>query len=753
MGVWYISSDGVTWQTLAAAQIAAANATFRANGIDEFRFTVPGDFLAAELYAFGAPVVLKYDEAIRYRGRINTIPRQAVGQSESVSYGAVGGWWWLEQIVYAQTWQMLRSTDNQFISVPKPRIIIGQDDAGNRRTLAQEIEAVIDFAIAAGAPLIKGVIDAGPTAPYSEHTNMRCADVIRQCLRLMPDRQCYCDHSTTPYPTIHCRCIDNLPAAAIDIVDAVTESIDLTPRYDLQLPGIRITYEQTHTWDANDYEAHTLDAAGDTDDARCVDLLFELVGSQTSYMKQKIEVEEYPAAPFTDKAFWVGKFSFLDSIDTDDLTIDSVTRSGVEDYEKFLTKGSIQDWMSFIGFEDEVWVVKVSYIRRDGDGESLEKVESKELRLTLRSCNASTREYRKVASFSAAEPIPAGVADALYASWGRLQWDGSLSLAEQEATFQAGPWTRLNLLNGRVDWATMNAAVQEVSIDIAKGISQIRTGPSGLLEADALVSLFRACHARRYSYKASQRNDALCGGAESEGAYQLPREKPSEADPGECRQLRVSATVGEVKHTIQMDPAVVNHEDTDDSSARTIQPREMWIPQISSAGPEDQLVMRRRQVMASDAYHSDVLVGGLIRIKELADVLVSAGLANWDVLRWDAALGIWVNSPVPGAALDLSSARLGYSVAGGSITLRAGKLKLHGKAHISIAQSAAIPLGGTQYFYVHHVRSTASAAWAVAGAEPGVNTTDLDIVFYKFVNGAFSELHRSGGDLDFDLPT
>jgi len=748
MGTWYISSDEATWQTLEAASIEGAALTFRGNAADDFSFEVPGDMLAADLFAYGAPIALKYDSTIRFRGRMNTIPRQGVGAQESVAYTAVGGWWWLEQLTYSQQWQIMRTTDNELIQAPKPRIIIGQTDAGERRTLSQEIEAVIDYAIAKGYPIAKGTIDAGPTAPYSEHANFFCADVIRQCMRFMPDRICYFDHSTSPYPTFHCREIANLTAATVNMVNVDAESLSLTPRYDIQVPGIRVTYEQTHTVDGNDYEASTLDTAGDTDDSRCVDLLFELSGSSTTYMRQKIEVAEYPAAPYTDKTFWKGLFAWMDSIDADDLTIDEVTRSGTEEFTKFLAKGSIQEWMSGIEYEDETWTVKVSYIRRNSTGAALESVESKELKLTLRSTNAATKEYRRVGSYQAAETVPVGVATALYSSWNRLQWEGNVSITETEASFAIGPWIKLNISNGLAAWATMNAAVQQVTVDIERGISRAKTGPSAILEGDTLVALFRACRARRFAWRAQARATALIGGSESDGAYQLPREKPSEADPGEFKQLRISAEAAEHEQLIQLDPAALTFGDAGDAAALTIAPRELFVPELNGGTP-NQLVYKLRQVLASEGYHAEQLVGALIRLSELLDVTITSA-ANWDVIRYDSANSLWINSPIPGVALDLSAARCGYTVAGGTITLLAGKMKLHGKKEMTVAQ-ASYSLAGTQFFYVSHVRSGSTAEWQVAGTEPGVSSTDLNIVYYKFVNGALSEIVRPGGDYDADL--
>jgi hypothetical protein len=97
--------------------------------------------------------------------------------------------------------------------------------------------------------------------------------------------------------------------------------------------------------------------------------------------------------------------------------------------------------------------------------------------------------------------------------------------------------------------------------------------------------------------------------------------------------------------------------------------------------------------------------------------------------------------------------RHGFTIAGTTITLLSGKLKFHGSKVCTTAQ-ADFTLGGTQYFYVHHVRSSSTCAWASAGAEPGcTSTTDLDVFFYKFV-GLTLATDSIGhlGDINLDVP-
>jgi hypothetical protein len=100
--------------------------------------------------------------------------------------------------------------------------------------------------------------------------------------------------------------------------------------------------------------------------------------------------------------------------------------------------------------------------------------------------------------------------------------------------------------------------------------------------------------------------------------------------------------------------------------------------------------------------------------------------------------------------MDLSKCRLGYSIAAGDITLFAGKLKFHGDKSITITQ-AVFALSGDQWFYIHHVRGSSSAAWASAGAEPGVSITDVDIPVYEFSGTTLVQICHLG-DFNFDLP-
>ena len=607
---WYVSTNGSTWVTCASLGIERPVLTLRANGLDELVFQVSGDFIGTAAFAYGATLYLAYgivtDDTpaytIRFVGRINTIPRQGAS-AEAISYTAVGGWWWLDEITYLQQWQTLRTSDNELINTNLPRVVLGQDNAGASRTMGAEVAAAIDWAIARGAPIAKGTIDALATCPYSEETNIRVSDVIRQAIRLQPDTVCYFDYSSGT-PTIHCRAASALTQVDVAVLATDADSITLTPRYDLQLPGITINYEITSTVNGQTFKSITTDTAGTTSDARAANIIYPMDGVQVEIAQQAITVSPYPVDT-TDKTFWRTHLPWLADVADGDLTIANVTRSGESSYGNWLTSGQIVSWMG-VGSEEETWTAEVSYISKTGSAVD-ESVSSRKVSVKLLSCGGTSKTYRTTLSYTAAETPPSGLAAALYASWGRLHWDGSFRLVEAEASFQCGPWNRVNLTGGLAAWATMDALVPEITVDLEAGTTSVNTGTFGRLQADTLVAFWRGINGRRFATSRLARTDAGAAGHVYIGASGTPVSSPTEGDPGRPRRVVLRDTSAEtILQTIDINPAGVVHAASGDRTNRTLQPREMLIPYQDGGSVLGKLC----QVLASDQYGDPVALGG-----------------------------------------------------------------------------------------------------------------------------------------------
>ncbi len=649
---WYVSTNGSTWVTCASMGVSRPRLKLRANGVDELLFSVDGNFLANDAFSYGATLYLacgvttngSTTYTIRFIGRVNTIPRQATDRSESMQYQIYGGWWWLDQIAYGQTWQVLRESDHELINTTLPRVVLGQSDAGTSRTMGQEIASAIDWAIARGAPIAKGTIDTLATCPYSEHTNITVADVIRQAIRLQPDSVCYFDYATGT-PVFHCRAASSLTPVNIAALQADMDSISMTPRYDLQLPGITINYEITTTVDGQTWKSVSTDTAGTTSDARSASVIYPMSGAQIETATQAITVEAYPVDT-TSKTFWRAQLPWLADIADADLAIANVTRSGTQDLGNCLLTGQIVSWMG-VASEEETWEAEISYVSKTS-GAVDSSVDSRKVSVRLLSCGGTSKTYRTTLSYAAAETPPTGLAAALYASWGRLHWDGQFRLTEAEVSFQIQPRNLCNITGGLSAWTTMAALVPEVEYDLEGGASIVSTGTFGRLQADTLVAFWRGINNRKYSSNRVNRTDASASSRVVVGASGGRVLNSLDGDPGRPRRTVLRAVSGEsITQQIDLDPASVAHASAGNRTTRVLQPRELLIPYQSGVN----IVAKLCQVVASELYGSEVPIGGAATNPGTFTTLGSAALgteAAAAVADWTAGgangLALWVET-------------------------------------------------------------------------------------------------------------
>jgi hypothetical protein len=139
--------------------------------------------------------------------------------------------------------------------------------------------------------------------------------------------------------------------------------------------------------------------------------------------------------------------------------------------------------------------------------------------------NAQTQTYSRLTSETEAEPVPAGLAQALYAAVSVLQYDGALELTEQECSGVGAPGLLLNLSGGRAEWAAMAAQIQRVEEKIDLGRTLITVGPAKHLGHAELTMWLRANRGRRISYRLGERTSGSGGGnaAKVQGGEQSPR--------------------------------------------------------------------------------------------------------------------------------------------------------------------------------------------------------------------------------------
>lgn len=695
---WLLQKDAETPATLAALGVTACVLNLKANGVDSLSFTVSGDFIAAAAFPFGCAVALiRRDSAASpadkcvFKGTVESVPRQAVGgATEDVQYIALGPAYALQRCDFSQDWSYT-SSGGSVTSITEPTVVLGEDSAGTRLRSGAMIASVADYAISRGVGILKGAVAAGVWTPYDERTNITCWDAIVAMLRYTPDYVLWFDYNTTSagvyVPTLRVTAPADMAVATKAVADLTTAAF--TPRLDLQVPGIQIIYRWTGEYDGRTVKSRSVDTAGTYNAARRVSLVYDLEGSRSSFISQAVEVEDYPSdwTSAAAKAFIAARIPWLSQLADADWSVDAVARSGAELYPSVLKSGCVPSWTGE-HTEPETFTIDVMYqIKSPVAPYGVLDKGMKRLTFSATSTDATSKTYRKQTEWVEAEPVPADLAANLYASWNRLHYDGQISYEELEASFDVVPGMLLRVTGGLTEWATMDAVVQDVSIDIATGAADVSVGTCGRLEADNLLSIYRAARGRRYSYLRLGRDsgDATDGNA-IDGASGTPNDTVADGTPASERQrfaVEAENPTDALSHRIDLAPELVEFAVGTDKAAQTIQPRELLVI-VGAAEGGGYLIVKRVQILASGPY------------------------------------GTTINIPVGQSAGGAEVA------AAGSIEDAGGELRLKGDANI--------PTSGLPALYLHTPGSTPVWQWIRLRSPLFVDTAgDTDYISLKGV--------------------
>ncbi len=621
---WLIKKDAAAPATLDSLGVTSCLLSLKANGVDSLAFTVTGDFVAAAAFPFASAVALirrdtsasPTDRCV-FKGTVESIPRQAVGGgTEDIQYVALGPAYALQLCDFAQEWHHADATGADVTSYD-PTVVLGEDNAGTRLQSGGTIAHVADYAISRGVSLLKGTLAAGVWTPYDERTNITCWDAIVSMLRYTPDYVAWFDYDTQSegvyVPTLNV----TAPAAMASVTKAITalDSAAFTPRLDLRVPGILITYRWTGDWDGQTVKRRSTDSAGNISDPRRVSLVYELEGSHAAFITQDIEVENYPEdwtlAP--GKAFLTKRIPWLAQMADTDWSVIAVTRDGTEAYPASLINGSVPEWTGK-ETEQETFTAEIIYEVKSAVAPYgvLDRCRRK-LSFTSLSTDAVTKTYRRMTEWVSAEPVPPDLAANLYASWNRLHYDGQVSYSEQEPSVDARPGMVLLVSGGLTEWSTMSAIIQDAVIDIANGSTTLTVGTCGRLEADNLMAVYRAARGRRYAYlRLGRANPSSTDGNQIAGSSGMPNDRIADGVPA-CERQRFAVEAmnptTEVSHRIDLAPELIAHAAPADESGRTLQPVEL---SVVTGASSTALTLQKAQVLASAPYGSPdtIPVGG-----------------------------------------------------------------------------------------------------------------------------------------------
>lgn len=554
MSTWTLIAPGVndTFANLALGKLARSRYSQRA---DLVTFEAPvTSFLSDSIINYGDTVSINKDRAQWFYGRCISIPRQGSGTAERITYHVAGPWWHMEAIVYQQYWAIY--TGSSLLATYKSRVVLGQNTSGTAVTTGAQLTDIINYAIAMGAPITLGTIEPSMYVPYEEQTDISCAEAIVALLRWHPDCVAWFDY-TTAKPTLHITAKATMTATTLDAVaGSPVQSIAITPRYDLQVPGVKIMFEKTAEVDGVVYDSLTTQSAGDPTQIGSLISTIRLGGSVSTHLNQAIATGTYPATT-TDKAWWKAMVPSLSAYADADITISNVTRDGDgypaaagselegDPFPRYLlpsTGGEIQDWMAdqSIWYEEETITADLALTVRDGNNNVCTVHSEKPLVLILISTNATTRTYQTTGSYDAGESAPSNMATSIYNAWAQLQFDGQIVLKESECCGAYFPGRSLKITNGITAWETMAAMIVGVDEDIDAGLTTITIGPCQWLGAGDILTLFQRLRTRKPSTSYPGRTTGHAG--DTYGAVTLKGARSVPVSPNGDGQFQRIAT-------------------------------------------------------------------------------------------------------------------------------------------------------------------------------------------------------------------
>ena len=286
---------------------------------------------ADPIFAYGQQIVLTLDGVTVFVGKVRTFPRFAGPTAETTSYQVAGPWDWLQRRALLQNQAVVVDPLTSLVPtmVPQGLAILGQSDAGTAVNISAALTTIIDQAIAAGVPILRGTITGlDYSIAWDEVADLPIADAIIRLLGSAPDAVCWWDYTTTttgsPTPTLHIGRRAGLSATSLSIAPAgaggtgsypLFESLRLTSRPDLVVPGVFINYRRLNTVNGNAYLAIEQQTAGSglasAENALCRTVT--LAGSQfsDSWLTQDTKTAALPASLTSTSTMTTGFASIL----------------------------------------------------------------------------------------------------------------------------------------------------------------------------------------------------------------------------------------------------------------------------------------------------------------------------------------------------------------------------------------------------------------------------------------------------------
>lgn len=559
--------------TLASLGIESATVEENNMAADVLTLKVGGKAIdAATLWPYGQLLALVNPSGARaFFGRVTPWSREGSASAQDHIGRIENPWWYLENKIYQQTYNIpIFNTDEEitgYNTYTTPRVILyvlwlAQEAGGfYAATTGQQIQDVLNWAIAEGAPISIGQMDPAATPSSSFQKGILCADVIKHAFRFEPDFNVVWDYTTTPFPTMHVLKQASLTALTIDLTTpGVREKVMIRERPDWQRSYVAIFYDEKQTVNGQQYIDLYTDFYPDpltppegmsqTEfNFRGVDLFCDLSGEKVGGQNQQANFAS-KAFDITSLATWVDWKPHLSAaydptitsvtimtatttpatdnyraapaltpLDELDANGDPVTLDASCVYE--VVDGAWADWIPSSNAQ-RVRATAWAYVVHKAASGQNPKAEYVPLTHDFTAVDINTngisQSFTQPTGVSQyAEPIPYGLAEAMWSAWQNLAIEGSFTNVEA-VIGSTQSISRRNCLNfntpSQEAWAAVAAVIQKLAWDIGKGVTEVSFGAPLKLTGNALIDVIRAQRFRVSTVDLAY----IFGGAVSAGA-------------------------------------------------------------------------------------------------------------------------------------------------------------------------------------------------------------------------------------------
>src|SRR5574343_502155 len=449
---------------------------------------------------------------ILFVGEVLEVSPIGTAQSARDSYECVNAWVYLERTTFYQDWDSIAGTSagstlvclfmntETILGAPAPGYPGGYPHLPGTKliTVGRQIyDAVNWLRTELGAPIQLGqaAADVEPKdlcLPVVQKFDIKVWEALRVGLEKSPDVVSYFDYSTTP-PSIYFKRRADLPAVTQTIALEGSSSTSETK----QFAGQTVAPADLAWWKS---------CAPKLRDAMKID---QSDASAITFTDTALNPDDYDAGK------WYSTGWTCQELDTGNLTPTDI-RETVRTGWYRVTEGEVPQWL----IEDGTYAVKrvrfYAVMEIEYRNGSI-KMEPIHFECILTNCPPGS--YTLPTSYTAAEPIPEGLAEQVQKALGQVYHEGSVTIREQFPTGQVSVGQVVNLVgkDGETRFSTMRALVQKVTVNYDTGTTVVDFGLPRWLGIAELVDLFRNSRGRVRRVNPAGMGDGtkLGGGGES----------------------------------------------------------------------------------------------------------------------------------------------------------------------------------------------------------------------------------------------